>query len=408
MKLGELNLPEIELERFIFIHNYQTKLVVQYAEIIENKEIGRKIVEILSDDPRVQELSGKLISNGRGAQLFEIKTLAMWFLWFANKFGLGKAEEALNIFLDNQTIQVINCLWVLGVKIDQEVELCDSVKLVPIEQMIDSSDKEKFLQHGFHMDKHSPSPEAALMCSCVINKVQSCNSADFDLYNQEIFFKTDEKLHDIAQLMNLLPGVSCWSFYSTSYAQDSVPFGPFSGSGGGMRLYDVLGFSSTHFPNDCIQKFKNLYNAYTQLAEKERNRWRRILSRLSQSKRRQQIEDKILDLGISLEMMLLEDNKNNDQLSLALRLRGSWLISNNESERIENYKILRDIYNYRSQVAHSGLLEKDNFQKINTVKESFGKYQEVAEKIGTRLLINGKPDWNKLVLGAMSYDGENV
>src|SRR4028118_768568 len=162
MKLGELNLPEIELERFIFIHNYQTKLFVQYAEIIENTEIGTRIVEILSDDPRVQELSGNLISHGSGAQLFEIKTLGMWFLWFANKFGLGKAEEALNAFLDNQTIQVINCLWVLGVKIDQEVELCDSVKLVPIEQMIDSRDKEKFLQHGLDTYNHSPSPEAAL------------------------------------------------------------------------------------------------------------------------------------------------------------------------------------------------------------------------------------------------------
>jgi hypothetical protein len=408
MKLGELNLPEIELERFIFIHNYQTKLFVQYAEIIEKTEIGRRIVEILSDDPRVQELPGKLISHGSGAQLFEIKTLGMWFLWFANKFGLGKAEEALNAFLDNQTIQVINCLWVLGLKIDQEVELCDSVKLVPIEQMIDSRDKEKFLQYGVHIYNHSPSPETALVCSCVVNKVESGNPADFDLHNQEAFFNTSEKLHDIAQLMNLLPGVSCWSFYSTSYPQDSVPFGPFSGSGGGMGVYDVLGFSSTHFPNDCIQKFNNLYKAYTKLPEKERNRWRRILSRLSQSKRRQQIEDKILDLGISLEMMLLEDNKNNDQLSLAFRLRGSWLISSNESERLENYKILRDIYNYRSQVAHAGLLEKGNFEKINIVRESFGKYQEVAEKIGTRLLIHGKPDWNKLVLGAMSYDGDNV
>jgi hypothetical protein len=408
MKLGELNLPEIELERFIFIHNYQTKLFVHYAEIIENTEIGRNIVEILSSDPRVQELSGKLISFGSGAQLFEIKTLGMWFLWFANKFGLGKAEEDLNCFLDNQTIQVINCLWVLGVKIDQEVELCDSVKLVPIEQMIDSRDKEKFLQHGLDIDNHRSSPKAALVCSCVVKKVQSGNPAEFDLHNQELFFKANEKLHDIAQLTNLLPGVSCWSFYSTSYAQDSVPFGPFSSSGGGMGWYDVLGFSSTHFPNDCIQKFKNLYKAYTKLSEKERNRWRRILSRLSQAKRRQQIEDKILDLGISLEMMLLEDNKNNDQLSLAFRLRGSWLISSNEIERLENYKLLRDIYNYRSEVAHAGLLEKGNFQKINIVRESFGKYQELAEKIGTHLLINGKPDWNKLVLGTMSYDDDNV
>lgn len=100
--------------------------------------------------------------------------------------------------------------------------------------------------------------------------------------------------------------------------------------------------------------------------------------------------------------MLLEDNKNNDQLSLSFRLRGSWLISNNEAERLENYTMLRDIYNYRSQVAHAGLLGKGDFQKIGAVRENFSKYQEVAEKIGMRLLVDGKPDWDKLVLGVVN------
>ncbi|MBD2596858.1 hypothetical protein H6G74_21350 [Nostoc spongiaeforme FACHB-130] len=401
MRLGELNLPEIELERFVFIHDYQTKLFVQYAEIIENTEIGREIVKILSADPRVEELTGKMISRGSGAQTFEIKTLGMWFIWFANRVGLEKAEEALNNFLNNQIIQVVNCLWVLGVTVDQEVDLCEDVKLCPIERMVDSRDKEKFLQKGFDMYNHSHLPKSALIYPCNIEKTESSNPEDCN-FTKSDFFKTSEKLYDIALLMNLLSGISCLPFYSTSYADDSVPFGPFSCSGGGRGLYDVLGFGSTQFSNDSTQKFKDLYKAFSGLIEKEKNRWRRILSRLSQAKRREQIEDKILDLGISLEMMLLEDNKNNDQLSLSFRLRGSWLISNNEAERLENYEILRDIYNYRSQVAHAGLLEKGDFQKIGAVRENFSKYQEVAEKIGLRLLVDGKPDWNNLVLGVVN------
>jgi hypothetical protein len=214
-------------------------------------------------------------------------------------------------------------------------------------------------------------------------------------------FKASEKLYDVALLMNLLPGVSCLPFYSTSYADDSIPFGPFSGSGGGRGAYDVLGFSSTHLSLDDTQEFKNLHEKFQKLTDKDKNRWRRILSRLSQSKRRFQIEDKVLDLGISLEMMLLEDNRNNDQLSLSFRLRGSWLISKNQKERLENYNILRDIYNCRSQVAHSGLL-----RKVDDVTENFLRYQDVAEKVGRSLLIQGKPDWNKLVLDAI-YVSDN-
>jgi hypothetical protein len=75
-----------------------------------------------------------------------------------------------------------------------------------------------------------------------------------------------------------------------------------------------------------------------------------VLSRPSQAKQRDQIEDKILDLGISLEMALLEDNKNNDQLSLSFGLRGSWLIAADYEERQLIYRQLREMYDFRSQV----------------------------------------------------------
>ena len=129
-------------------------------------------------------------------------------------------------------------------------------------------------------------------------------------------------------------------------------------------------------------------------------RFQRILNRLSQAKRRIQIEDKILDLGITLEMLLLEDNKNNDQLSLSFRLRGSWLLGETKEDRLKIYKQLTDVYNYRSQVAHSGILCKGNSQKIKNIQEAFSEYQSLAERICRIILNNGKPDWNKIILNA--------
>lgn len=125
----------------------------------------RTILNTLFDDQRVQELEGKMISHGAGSQLFEIKLLEMWYLWFANKAGTEAANKALDMFLNSQEIQVFKCLWVLGVKTEKEVDLCENIKLLPIEQMIDSHDKEVFLQikfsHCYNDDQTYP--KAALI-----------------------------------------------------------------------------------------------------------------------------------------------------------------------------------------------------------------------------------------------------
>ena len=113
------------------------------------------------------------------------------------------------------------------------------------------------------------------------------------------------------------------------------------------------------------------------------------------------IEDKILDLGVTLEMLLLDDDLSNNELSLAFRLRGSWLLGGDiASKRIEIYEQLRELYRYRSQVAHSGMLCKGNMEKINNVRQSFSKYQTLAEDVCRKIIKEGKPNWDKIVLNA--------
>jgi hypothetical protein len=138
---------------------------------------------------------------------------------------------------------------------------------------------------------------------------------------------------------------------------------------------------------------------YDTLNHGEKRRMERILNRLSQAKRRSQIEDKILDLGIALEMLLLQDNSNREQLSLSFRLRGSWLMGQSSEDRLEKYQQLRDIYNYRSDVAHGGVLHGGKEVEIESVRQSFPEYQRLAENICRKIIMDGKPDWTRLILG---------
>ncbi len=398
MQLGKLQIPKLNIEPFAFVHDFQTRLFLQYVNIVEKTEVGKTLVEAFSNDSRVKALESKMISHGSGGRTFDVKTLAMWFLWCANEYGTESAEEYLNSFLNENVVPVLNTLWVIGVEVTEPIQLKGGFEILPIDRLPDSREKEMFLQSrlGYAVQLKS-FPASAITYPC---KVQKANNGDapFSTNEDVEFWQSGRRLYEIALLLNALDNLSCLPYFSTSYAYPTTPFGPFSGSGGGSSVYDVLGQSTTKLTADAQKAINEIIHNYDKLPDSEKTRFQRILNRLSQAKRRNQVEDKILDLGITLEMLLLEDNKNNDQLSLSFRLRGSWLLGKTEEERIIIYKQLRDIYNYRSQVAHSGILCKGNNRKIKGVQEAFPKYQSLAEQICRLILENGKPNWDEIIL----------
>ncbi len=401
MNLGELDIPKIKVEPFLFINDYQTRLFIQYFDIIENTEFGKSLVQILKKDKKVISLSDKMISWGNSAQKFEAKTLAMWYIWSANEFGKETADQYLHGFLESEEIKVINTLWITGIELDKSIELNGGYIIRPIKSMPDSRDKEFFLNPKFQSWPHpSPQPRAAITKACNVKKI--VNEHD-PIENQSLnieFWNAQRMLYTISLILNVLDDVSCLGYYSTSYPSKETPFGPFVGSGGGSSIYDVIGHSLTKIIDEDRFIINDLIYSYESLSDKEKDRMQRILFRLSQAKRRDQIADKILDLGISMEMLLLQDNPNNEQLSLSFRLRGSWLLGNSPKEREKIYKQLKDIYKYRSQVAHSGVLCKGNPAKIENIGKKFPMYQSLAENICYKIIKEGNPDWSKIILDA--------
>jgi len=117
------------------------------------------------------------------------------------------------------------------------------------------------------------------------------------------------------------------------------------------------------------------------------------LEHLSQAKRRIQIDDRILDLGIALEMLLLKNSKKDqDQLSSSFRLRGSWLVGIDKTDRVKKYEQLKKIYGYRSDVAHNGILCDGSQEEITQVHKSFYEYLTLAENICQSVIKNGYPN----------------
>jgi hypothetical protein len=400
MDIDDLRIPEVEsIESFAPNLDYETRLYLLYSNIVEKTKLGQELIIALTNDQRVNDLSGNLISKGNFAQIFDVKALAMWFIWCAKELGEEAAKGHLHDFLNSEKIEVISTLWVLGIDLDKPIELEGGYGIQPIKDMPNSSDKVLFLQGGFgEILRHTSQPVAAITKSCLVKKVLRKETRAEDKDKVQDFEKSGKKLYDITMLLNLLNNVSCLPYYSTSYTNLGTPLGPFGGRGGSSNLYDVIGSSLTKISSQERVKINAIINSFESLDNPEKVRVARILNRLSQAKRRTQIEDKILDLGIALEMLLLHPNPNNAQLSLSFRLRGSWLIADSPEDRAVIYGKLKDIYNYRSEVAHSGVLCNGNHTKINAVREAFPEYEIITEKICSKIIQNGIPDWDKLVL----------
>lgn len=368
---------------------YEFRLASHYEKIVQDNPIGRQVVQELSKDNQLRELVSKNISWGDGHGGFEIKTMAMWFIWYANKFGNDRTVERLNGFLSAQKISVIRTLWVLGIQIESEIVLDNGYIIRSIDNMPDSSEKEEFLQKCIGRNPDIiKTPMCAITRCCNVNKI-----ADDPIQIPDEYWATGICLEQIAWLLNALDYVSCMPYCSTADWANDTPLGPFKGViAKTSHNYDIVGSGILKLGNDIGIELNNIVTSYYKLPESERFRFGIILRRLSQAKREQQIEDKILDLSITLEIMLLDRKISTGEITATFKLRGSRLLGNSEKERDEISKKLADIYEYRSQVVHSGFLKDPN--KVN---KAFTIYQSLTEKICRHLLINGKPDWDKII-----------
>jgi hypothetical protein len=371
-------------------------------EFVESNDQINSIIADLRSDPRVSALNGMMLSTGSGAAAFEQSHLEMWYLWSVNEHGAEVTKAHLDSWLDADEVEVIATLWVHGLKVDDAIELADGYSIVSPTRMPDSTHKEQAVQFKMPaMGEVSEFPTAAITRMCCVRKVRKGIEVPTPERDTE-FWSTQQRLLDIATVLNVLPGVSCLPAFSTGYCLPTNPYGPFGGSGGGVHMYDVIGRHQTTLTQEHREPLLSALADFQALPDKEQQRFRRILGRLSQGKRRFEIEDKIMDLGIALEMLLLRDNPHREQLALTFRLHGAWLVSAATEERLQNYKILQDLYDNRSRVAHTGLLAEGNPQRITEVRDAFPSYQALAERICRQLLHKpmGREDWKAVVIGA--------
>ncbi|WP_319413175.1 HEPN domain-containing protein [uncultured Cohaesibacter sp.] len=401
MKSGVLGLPVVSVNKVVCLdHCYESRIFSEFIGQAKSHEKAREKRAELENDERIKDLEKKMLSNGNGGTIFQLDRLIAWWLWRANNVGLEEADTDLESYLNSKKNSFQEILWVYGVEPTETIEIFSDARILPVEHMPPSGEVECILNNRM---RSSPNKDLLFYAAIVADRFQE------KFYSTEAICKTTAcdytgRLHDLALLMNVLPGVCCIDGQSSAYIPDNIPYGPLSGRGGGAAVYDVLPqLQTSKIGPECADELKKLVHGFGKLSSSWNERISRSIRRLAQAKSRVDLNDQALDLGIALEMVLLhsENNKNElpGQLHNHFRLRGAWLMGKSFEDRLKCYKMLGKIYSQRSQVAHNGVLSSPNSIKYIQLSEEIKEHIALAERILFKLIVEGPPkDWTSLVL----------
>ena len=195
--------------------------------------------------------------------------------------------------------------------------------------------------------------------------------------------------------------------YSTFYPAPGTPYA-LGGAAGGAAIFDILPHQRFQFDPTHSHLLSELAVKFDKLNPGQKNRIKASLHRLAQAKGRYNAGDVCLDLGIALEMVLLNTEHENQELpghlNLHFRLRGTWLIGKTSDERRSLYRTLGKIYALRSKIAHNGFSNELDRMPYRERREMLAEHIAVSVRILQHLILSGTPhDWASVILGDSTH-----
>ena len=181
--------------------------------------------------------------------------------------------------------------------------------------------------------------------------------------------------------------------------------GPSVGGGRGASWSpsDVHEIQYREVSDSELEKAKLLYKRLMEIPQTTRDDLRVPLDRWTKSNGQRDPADRMIDLGIALESLYLNDMSNQGELGFRLAIRASWHLGKDQAHRAQLMKDFRKVYDWRSRAVHSGNLEakKDKAASDPTKRDEFIKHaQELCSESIKKIIGEGNvPDWNAIVLG---------
>jgi hypothetical protein len=403
------------------LYLFDTQLAWEMTNQAHVRDPQRAMVsQALQAHPDIVPLLGKHLNRpGLNPPQLSAAALGDWLLTHAWRIGAQGATAELRDFVESPHCDVDECLAVSGLRVDGPITLSPGVDLLPMTSIPESRLSISLTDPGWLLfgrdEKGHVKPKTVEVlasfgvstwhtnphvASGVLRVRRSVSPKVVSVPAQEtpspeamidtllvIAAATGTAIFPVAHWVAATPPTPLWDSFGWTYWSHVKAIRPFATAVGNEKTILAAVRAWEAFPARLKPKVKV------------------SLERLNRGLAASLPVDRAIDLGISLEALLLTDLAPNDQISLAFRLRGAWLLGANTVERGNLARQFSAIYTCRSAAVHDGKLPKKSYlvgsKKVPADEFTMDHAPSLAARAVLRVIELGHiPDWNTLLLGA--------
>jgi hypothetical protein len=321
------------------------------------------------------------------------------------------AEAALAAFegiFESNSVEVQEVVAIWGIHPREGFEVYDGISLAAIDSLPPSVPRDILLgiptwasfteeEGGFHVRAR---PQAVLTHGFRLSPVVS--AAHIFAKSGEPVSRIDEMI-EIARCMTLISSRKIEQIGSWFQTDLELPLVGGVSGWGGQAINWQHQFAIE--PEDLdVGRIRAIISGYFSLPASDRRRLRIVLDRLNAAKSNGPLEDRAIDLGISLEALLFNPDEKQPELTFKFKMRGSFLSADEPADRRQAFSLLDRIYSHRSRAAHGGSFDTE---KVPRVRRDIEEGAQLASTLIQRVLALGQipENWNGLILGWAKFDG---
>jgi len=380
---------------------------------------GAVLISAFTDDPSFGDLRGGWIQHADGSGSATQGHTILHLM--VDSMIVGESAKSIvedaRAFAAAPTSSCATYTPLAGATVAEAVSLDDRIELVPWAEVPDVYQKRTFDLRGSPIALMAvlpfPSPLRAAANMAVRVRSEEC----------QVLFSSPQKAQEVRkaltkdmneQAARIRDIVRCitlqcersvaplgkWPVFDKEIANKLASTG-FSFDG---TLFDNAVYVASRNPVALeAESIARLFRDFEAFNEPDKDPLRISADRLNQALRRPDVVDNAIDLGIALEVMLLHSIDTNFRGELKYRssIRGAMFLGGDEPNRLNTFKLLRDVYDLRSKAVHAGALsaERPTTEKL---EKAFSTCAQIARKLIER---GSFPDWEaEYVIGERAVE----
>jgi hypothetical protein len=384
-------------------------LVYSQTDVEIEGPILDEFVADLKCDRQLARLDSAFAMTPGGGGRTSLKFMAKPLLAHAISSGdVGSTAKLFCSLVETNSTPAIAVMAVTGVKADATIKLGEDIQLMPMTSVPDSIPRAEALRLTNRSHIRSPA-STGLVTNFKYQPAFYWPDPDEDFRWPDKGFQiawaaakqcVNGALDDLREARMLLSLLELNPTYLMAWVQSknlsishSIVRHMLVHDGSDLLSREIPSYDFVIEENDV----KQITDAFFGISALNRRKILRVpLDRLDRSIHENDFTDKVIDLGIALEALLLHEQKGDRcELKFRLGLRGAWLLGSDAEERVEIQRALGKVYQLRSDAVHVGKVERNDSNE-RVIEQGTVLCRRLIRKM---IEAHGRIDWNTLVLG---------